>query len=148
MTVVSIGQIFQSQMADIGVTIVLKKLDLSSVINRMIKGECQLFSMFGEFVFSSPEPILINMFSSSKIPVPNIFHFSNPAVDTMLNSLYTMKDEKDAVKYCAGIEAKVMNDVPAVFLYRQKYVVLYPRDMKGLEISENSHYFLEKIRIK
>ena len=143
-----IGEIFQAQMADIGINIVLKKLDFSSVINRMIKGDCQLFSMFAEFVFSSPEPILINLFSSSKIPVPNIVHFSNPSVDEMLNSLYEMKDEKDSVKYCAKIETKAMKDAPAIFLYRQKYVVLYPGDMHGLEVSGNNHYFLERIRTK
>ncbi len=143
-----IGQIFQSQMADIGIKIVLKKLDFGSVINRMIKGECQLFSMFAEFVFSSPEPILINLFSSTKIPVPNIFHFSNHSVDEMLNSLYEMKNEKDSVKYCSQIESKAMKDAPSIFLYRQIYVVLYPQNMKGLEVSGNNHYFLEKIRIK
>jgi len=143
-----IGEIFQAQMADIGINIVLKKLDFGSVINRMIRGDCQLFSMFAEFVFSSPEPILINLFSSSKIPVPNVFHFSNHSVDEMLNSLYEMKDEKDSVKYCAKIESRAMKDVPAIFLYRQKYVVLYPRDMEGLEVSGNNHYFLEKIRVK
>ena len=135
-------------MADIGIKIVLKKLDFGSVINRMIKGECQLFSMFAEFVFSSPEPILINLFSSAKIPVPNIFHFSNHSVDEMLNSLYEMKNEKDSVKYCSQIESKAMKDAPSIFLYRQIYVVLYPQNMKGLEVSGNNHYFLEKIRIK
>jgi len=143
-----IGQIFQSQMADIGIKIKLTKLDFGSVINRMIKGDCRLFSMFAEFVFSSPEPILINLFSSSKIPVPNIFHFSNHFVDEMLNSLYDIKNEKESVKYCSQIEAKAMKEAPSVFLYRQKYVVLYPQNMEGLEVSGNNHYFLEKIRIK
>jgi peptide/nickel transport system substrate-binding protein/oligopeptide transport system substrate-binding protein len=143
-----IGQIFQAQMAKIGVRVTLKKLDFNSVINQMVKGKCQLFSMFMEYVFSSPEPVLINIFSTSKIPVPNFFQFSNNSVDTMLNSLYEMKDEKESVAYCAKIEAKIMEDAPAIFLYRQKYVILYPRGMEGLEVSGNNHYFLEKIRIK
>jgi hypothetical protein len=66
----------------------------------------------------------------------------------MLNSLYEMKDEKESVAYCAKIEAKIMEGAPAIFLYRQKYVILYPRGMDGLEVSGNNHYFLEKIRIK
>lgn len=142
-----IGQIFQVQMSRIGIKINLKKMDFSSVLNMMVKGDCQLFSMFFEYVFSSPEPILINIYSTSKIPVPNFFQFSNPAVDKMLAHLYEIKDERESLKYCAGIEAKIMEDAPAIFLYRQKYVILYPKDMTGLEVSGNNHYFLEKVRI-
>jgi ABC-type transport system substrate-binding protein len=143
-----IGQIFQAQMGRFGINIVLKKLDFGSVINQMVKGECQLFSMFFEYVFSSPEPILINLFSSSKIPVPNFFQFSDPEVDKMLESLYTIKDERNSTDYCARIEYRVMEDAPAVFLYRQRYVILYPEVLKGLEVSGNNHYFLEKVRFK
>ena len=143
-----IGQVFQAQMAKIGIQIVLKKVDFNSLINRMVKGECQLFSMFAEYVFSSPQPILINLFSSSKIPVPNVFHFSSSAVDAMLNSLYKITNEKESVKECSQIVVKIMEDVPGVFLYRQKYVILYPKDMSGLEVSGNNHYFLEKMKIE
>jgi len=143
-----VGQIFQAQMADIGIRILLKKLDFNSVINRIVKGDCQLFSKFFEFVFSSPEPVLINLFSTSKIPVPNFFQFSNPLVDKMLRSLYDMKNETESVEYCARISATIMEDAPADFLYRQKYVILYPKEMTGLEISGNNHYFLEKLRLK
>jgi len=142
-----IGQVFQAQMARVGIKILLRKMDFGSVINKIVKGECQLFSMFLEYVFSSPEPILINFFSSSKIPVPNFFQFSRPGVDKMLAHLYKIGDENESIKYCADISAKIMEDAPAVFLYRQKYVVLYPRNMTGLEVSGNNHYFLEKVRI-
>ncbi|MBC8459756.1 MAG: ABC transporter substrate-binding protein [Deltaproteobacteria bacterium] len=142
-----VGQIFQAQMANVGIQVVLKKLDFNSVINRMVKGECQLFSMFAEYVFSSPQPILINLFSSSKIPVPNVFHFSNSAVDAMLNSLYTITNEKESVRECSRIVDRIMQGVPGVFLYRQKYVILYPKEMTGLEVSGNNHYFLEKMKI-
>lgn len=142
-----IGQIFQSQMARLGIKINLKKMDFNSVLNKMIKGDCQLFSMFFEYVFSSPEPILINLYSSSKIPVPNFMQFSKPEVDKMLAHLYEIRDEGESIKYCTDISARVMEDAPAVFLYRQKYVILYPKNMSGLEISGNNHYFLEKVSI-
>ena len=66
----------------------------------------------------------------------------------MLESLYDLKDEKASVRFCADIEARVMEDAPSIFLYRQKYVLLYPPNMTGLEISGNNHYFFEKIIIK
>ena len=141
-----IGQIFQSQMAEIGINIVLKKEDFGSAINRIVKGESPLFSMFFEYVFSSPEPILINLFSTAKIPVPNFFAFSNPAIDEMLAKLYSFEKPQASVDYCSDIEATVMKDVPGIFLYRQKYIVLYRNQYTNLEVSGNNHYFMEKIR--
>ena len=66
----------------------------------------------------------------------------------MLAHLYEIRDEKESIKYCADISDNIMKDAPAVFLYRQKYVVLYPKNMTGLEITGNNHYFLEKVRIE
>lgn len=141
-----IGQIFQAQMAKIGITITLNKMDYGSVIGRMVKGESRLFSMFFEYAFSSPEPILINLFSTAKIPVPNFFQFSDPSVDAMLADLYKLSGSRKSVMRCAEIEAKIMKEAPAIFLYRQKYLILHSRNLTGLEVSGNNHYFLEKVR--
>lgn len=141
-----IGQIFQAQMAKIGITITLNKMDYGSVIGRMVKGESRLFSMFFEYAFSSPEPILINLFSTAKIPVPNFFQFSDPSVDAMLADLYKLSGIRKSVMRCAEIEARIMEEAPAIFLYRQKYLILHSRDLTGLEVSGNNHYFFEKVR--
>lgn len=140
-----VGQVFQAQMASIGINIVLKQLDFNGVIGKILKGEAPLFSMFMEYVFSSPEPILINFFSSSKIPVPNFFQFSNAEVDNALKTFYTMTDSSESVKESAKIEAQIMEYAPAIFLYRQKCIILYPKTFSGLEVSGNNHYFLGKL---
>ena len=139
------AQVFQAQMANIGINIKLKKMDFGSVMNKMVKGEAELFSMFFEYAFSSPEPVLISLFSSSKIPVPNFFHFQSPQVDTMLDKLYHLQDRQSSLKLCADIESKVMEAVPAVFLYRQKKLILHHEDVQGLEVNGNSHIFLERV---
>jgi len=143
-----IGQIFQAQMAKIGIKIILKKQDFGSAIGRIIKGDCQLFSMFVEYAWSSPEPILINVFSSSKIPVPNVFKFSNPSVDEMLKRLFTIKNRNESLDYAQEIETRVMEDAPGIFLYRQDNIVIHSKGFTGLEVSGNNHYFLEKVRLK
>lgn len=140
-----IGQIFQAQMAAVGINISLIKLNFNGVIGKIIKGEAPLFSMFAEFVFSSPEPILINLFSSKKIPVPNFFQFSSDVVDQKLDALYDLGDEQESIQMCSEIERSIMMDAPALFLYQQKYVILYPKDLKGVEVSGNNHYFFEKM---
>lgn len=140
-----IGQIFQSQMKDLGINIKLTKLDFNSAIGRMIKGDAPLFSMFADIVFSSPEPILINLFSSGKRPVPNFWQYSNAEVDAQLEGLREIEDRAESVKRAAEVEAMIMEDVPAIFLYRQKPVVLHATQFGDLEINSHGHFSFEKL---
>jgi ABC-type transport system substrate-binding protein len=141
-----VGQIFQQQMKELGIKIKLTKLDFNSALNRMVKGDAPLFSMFLEYVFSSPEPILSNLFTSAKRPVPNFWQYSNPRIDKEIESLRTIKDRNASIKKSADIEQSIMEEVPAVFLYRQKYAVMYSRKFEGLVVNGHGHYQLEKLR--
>lgn len=140
-----IGQIFQKQMKNIGIKIRLTKLDFNSVIGRMIKGDTELFSMFADIVFSSPEPLLINLFTTAKIPVPNFWNYSNPHVDRQLEKLRNLSDRITSVKKSAKIEKTIMGSVPAIFLYRQKNVVMFSNTFKDIKINQHNHYMLEEI---
>ena len=141
-----IGQLFQAQMAMIGIKIKLTKLNFNGAIQKILGGDNQMFSMFMEYVYSSPEPILINNFSSSKIPVPNFMSYSNPKVDKMLDGLF--QDRPVPLKAVSAIEARIMDDAPGVYLYRQRHVILYPKKFSDLEISPNNHIFFESIHVK
>jgi peptide/nickel transport system substrate-binding protein len=121
-----IGQFFQDQMKTLGVNIQLTKLDFNSVIGRMVKGEAAMYGMFFDYVLSSPQPILINLFSSAKRPVPNFWQFSDPAVDAALESLRNEPQEA-GVKKSAEIEAQIMAQAPAIFLYRQRQLVIHSK---------------------
>ena len=142
-----VGQIFQAQMANLGIQVTLKKTDFNSATNRMVKGQCPLFSNFFPYLLSSPEPLLINLFHSSKIPAPNFFHIADPGIDEMLGRFYGMTPA-ESIEFSRDIERRVMENAPAVFLYRQHYVLLYPNTMEGLEISGTNHIFMEKLRFK
>lgn len=129
-----IGQFFQDQMKTLGVNIQLTKLDFNSVIGRMVKGEAAMFSMFFDYVLSSPQPILINLFSSAKRPVPNFWQFSDQAVDAALESLRN-EPQEGGVKKSAEIEAQIMTQAPAIFLYRQRQVVIHSKRYGELPIN-------------
>ena len=142
----AVGQTFQAQMKVLGVNVQLTKLDLNSVIGRIVKGEVPLFSMFFEYVFSAPEPVLVNLFTSAKIPVPNFWHFSDPAVDRAVEELRLITDRAESVRRSAAIEQMVMEQVPAVFLYRQKYLVVYAKRFEGLRVNGHGHYELRTLK--
>ena len=134
-----IGQLLQAQMKSLGITIQLTKLDFNSVLGRIVKGDTSMFSVFIDYVFSSPEPILINMFSSSKRPVPNFWQFSDPVVDDELEGLRNLKPAESA-RRSAHIEAQIMDEVPGIFLFRQKGVVLYSKKFDTLPINAHGHF--------
>lgn len=134
-----IGQLFQDQMKGLGINIKLTKLDFNSAIGRMVKGEAPMFSMFLDYVFSSPEPILINLFSSAKRPVPNFWQFSDPAVDAELETLRTMAPQ-EAMKKSAEIEKRIMEQAPSVFLFRLKQVALYSNRFGELAVNPHGHF--------
>jgi ABC-type transport system substrate-binding protein len=140
-----IGQLFQDQMKSLGINIQLTKLDFNSVIGRMVKGDAPMFGMYLDYVFSSPEPILINMFSSAKRPVPNFWQFSDPSVDAELESLRVLKGD-EAVKKSAQIEKKIMEQAPGIFLFRLKGVVLYSNRYSDLPINPHGYFEFDALK--
>lgn len=142
-----IGQIFQQQMKGLGIRIKLTKLDFNSVISRMVKGDAPLFSMFFEYVLSSPEPVLFNLFTTAKRPVPNFWQFSNPRIDKEIESLRSIANRNESIKRSAEIEKAIMEEAPAIFLYRQKYAVMYSRKFEGLAVNGHGRYLLEKLKV-
>jgi ABC-type transport system substrate-binding protein len=113
----------------------------------MVKGDSELFSMFLEYVFSSPEGILVNLFTSPKIPAPNFWQYANPQMDAEIESLRTITASEQSVKKSAEIEQKIMEEAPTIFLYRQKYVVMYARKFKNLVVNGHGHYQLQDLKM-
>lgn len=140
-----IGQLFQDQMKTLGINVKLRKVDFNSAIGRMVKGETTLFSMFLDYVFSSPEPILINIFSSGKRPVPNFWQFSDSEIDRDLEGLRTLKSQ-DAVKRSSEIERRIMEQAPAVFLFRANQVALYSSRFGELSVNAHGHFRFDALK--
>lgn len=140
-----IGQLFQSQMKDIGVNISLKKTDFNSAIGRMVKGDAPLFSMFLDYVFSSPEQILLNIFISAKRPVPNFWQFSDPAIDQAIEGLRSY--EGDTVARSEEIEEQIMQQAPAIFLYRLNQMALYSNRFGILSVNPHGHFDFSRLKL-
>ncbi|MEQ1779409.1 MAG: ABC transporter substrate-binding protein [Nitrosomonas sp.] len=142
-----IGQIFQDQMGSIGIKIKLTKLDMNGVIGRILKGDAPAFSMYMDYVFSSAEPILLNLFPSSKRPIPNFWQYSNPDVDQALEGLRTL-EHAASIARAAEIEAQIMNDVPAIFLFRQTNLFAHNKRLHNLQVNGHGHVMFERATLQ
>jgi peptide/nickel transport system substrate-binding protein len=138
-----IGQVLQSQLAAIGVKVRLTKSDMNGVIGRILKGDAPAFSMFIEYVFSSAEPILLNMFPSSKRPIPNFWQYSNAQVDNALEELRGLAADSSNGR-SAEIEARVMRDAPGLFLFRQVNLYAHTKRLANININGHGHVMLER----
>ena len=140
-----IGQLVQSQLRAIDVNIHLTKVDFNTALGRVVKGEAPMFSMYFDYVFSAPELILVNMFASDKRPVPNFWQYSNPTIDTELAGLRTIIDAKQSLTRSAEIEAQVVEEAPAAFLFELDPVLV---ERKGLApVTVNAHGYFDFARL-
>ena len=140
-----IGQLFQAQMKDIGVNIRLTKVDFNSAIGRMVSGEAPIFSMFLDYVFSSPELILLNIFLSDKRPVPNFWQFSDPNIDEEIQGLREMSSDV-SVKKSAEIEQRIMDQAPAIFLYKLNQLILYSNKFGDLTVNGHGYFRFNRLQ--
>ena len=134
-----IGEMVQAQLKSIGVNITLTKVDFNTAIGRMVKGDVPMFSMYLDYVFSSPELVITNMFASTKRPVPNFWQFSDPAIDGRLEGLRSL-NHADAIKASADIEAAVVGQAPAAFLFQLTPVALERRGLEPVQINAHGDF--------
>ena len=132
-----LGQLLQAQLARLGVELEIQQLDYNTVVDRMIRGDTEAFVLALEYVFSAPEPILHNIFHSSKIPVPNFWHYANPTVDAALDRLRAVGDRQTANRLARDVERRIIDDAPAAFLYQSRHVVVFRNDLAG--VAYNGH---------
>ena len=142
-----IGQIFQQQMKAVGIDIRLVKQDYGAVIGRAIEGRAPLFQSYAEIVFSSPEPLLLNLFHSAKIPVPNFWKYTNPRVDDALGGLRGEPSAEGRAARSSEIVLEIMHDVPAIFLYSADHVLVHARRVDNVVVNPHEHYQLEHLRL-
>lgn len=133
-----IGQLVQSHLKAIGVNVRLEKVDFNTAIGRMVKGDAPMFSMYFDYVFSSPELVLSNMFASSKRPVPNFWQYSNPAIDIRLAALRTAKPGTSLAQ-TGQIEKAVVDDAPAAFLFQLDPVLLERKGLPSVPVNQHGY---------
>jgi len=143
-----IGQLVQDYLSKIGIKVILKRLDFNSVIGMIIKGEATAFSMFIEYVFSSPEPMLNVLFHSSKIPVPNFWRYNNPQMDEGIETLRKIGNRTEANALARKLEKLAVDDAPAVFLYQLNNLVIYRKDISNVAYNGHNIPIFSEIAIK
>jgi ABC-type transport system substrate-binding protein len=134
-----VAELIQSQLAVVGVTVKITKLDFNGVIDKVLKNQEQCFMLSFEYVFSTPELILSGFFSPAAIPVPNLFGFKDERFDALLSELAKpTSDGTPNLPLIRRTEDFLVGEAPAVFLYQKRSAVLARKGITGVWISGNN----------
>jgi len=143
-----IAELLQSQLAAVGITVKITKLDFNSVIDRVLKNQAQCFVLSFEYVFSTPELILSGFFSPEAIPIPNLFGFKNDQFNSLLSELAKMPaDGNPNLPLIRRVEDFLIQEAPAVFLYQKRSAVLARKGITGIWVSGNNILPFEDVSV-
>lgn len=143
-----VGTLIQAQLKPLGMDITLRKVDFNTAIGMIVSGEAVMYSIFFEYLFSSPDQILNNMFSSQKIPVPNFWLYQSADFDQLLKSLWRTADTAERTRIAHQLEDIVVKDAPAAFLFQQRNELLYRSNFEGVALNGHNIPLLWQVRVQ
>ncbi len=142
-----IGVLIQNQLKEIGIPVKLVKVDFNSAVSRIVTGKTVMFSMFFEYVFSSPDQVLNNMFNSDKIPVPNFWQYRSQVVDDGLKEMAGLKDPAQRRELAVSLENTIIEDAPAVFLFQLNNELIWSNRLTDVYVNGHNIPLLWRINI-
>lgn len=118
------SQVFQNQLARIGVTVVLKPREAATIIRDWASGNYDMIS-FQLGPSPDPDAVLYRRFHSSAIVPKDVnANYSNPEVDRLLDAARVETDQAKRRALYSQVQKIVVRDVPILILtFKSEYVV-------------------------
>lgn len=140
-----VGELIQAQCAKAGIKIKLTKLDFNAAIGKIIDGSAAAYVGNFDYVFSRPELILSGFFSRDLIPIPNLFRYDSAEAMALIGQLAAAKDPEASLRIAGQLEAVIIRDAPAAFLFEKRAAVTWRSDLKGVRLTRNNILPFEEI---
>ena len=142
-----VGQLVQAQLEALGLPVQLRKVDFNTAISEVLRGNVPMFHLWFEYAYAAPE-YLFEAFMSTKTPAPNLWGYSNPEVDRAAMELPLIRSPGERLDRIRTLEARIVQDIPAVFLYRTRSLVLTTARVQGLQVTPWNRFILKDVRIE
>jgi len=131
----SLGELLQSRMKDIGISVKITKVTFNEAMRRLVEGDYDAIAMKFQYVFSAPEPILDMLFSSNQIPGSNVWRYRSPETDSLIASYGSARGREQLNEISGLIEKQVYEDSPGVFLYQARSIFLHTPALKNFLVN-------------
>jgi len=131
---VAVASLIKEMWENAGFTVELHIFDVSDLERNVIRPRDYDALLFGQVIGYYPDPYAFWHSSQRLDPGLNIAHYSNIKVDKLLEEARNTVDPAEQETLYNSFIKIILNDVPAIFLYRPVYVYVMPSAIKGVTI--------------
>jgi peptide/nickel transport system substrate-binding protein len=118
-----------------GIDVTIEKKPFTELESAVIRPRNFELLLFGQVYGYEVDPFPFWHSSQIKDPGLNITSYSQKTVDRLLEEARRTTDSAARAEKLSAFEDVVGKDIPAVFLYSQRYLYLLPADMQGVGLS-------------
>lgn len=135
---VPISEVLQSQLREVGIEVEIVQQSFNAVIGLLQKKDFDAVVIWFEYMYAKPQLMLETYFTSGAMPLPNVFQYSKPENDESIAALFSTADPSASLEQAAEVAKRLVADVPGVFLFQTRQVVLHKPDVKNLRFNASN----------
>ncbi|MGC8678617.1 MAG: ABC transporter substrate-binding protein [Fervidicoccaceae archaeon] len=136
----TIAQVLKDELKDVGINVVIKSVDFSTVLTLEAKGQYQIATTL---YWLSPL-WTYQLFHSAWIgkgPFTNNMFYNNSQVDKLLDSWLKESDPAKQTEYLQKVEMEINKDLPEIVLYRVPWVNVFSTNFAGSDIPIRGQWY-------
>ena len=124
---------------NIGVKVNLKIVETGKIQKEIIKPRAYEVLLFGQILGRDPDPYPFWHSSQANDPGINLSLYANKEVDRLLEDARQTSNTEERQKKYEEFQQKIIQDIPAIFLYSLQYTYLVPNNIKGITTESINH---------
>lgn len=143
---VETAQLLKTQLSEVGIGLTINIVSIPELEYQYIRLRNYDMLLFGEGFGRDPDPFAFWHSTQVRHPGLNLAMYNNNKVDALLESARRAKNQAEAEKEYREIQALIIQDVPAIFLYTPYYFFAMKNAIQGVtveNISKPSDRFYE-----
>lgn len=133
---VRVAEHIRKELAEIGIAVTVEKKPFLDLESSVIRPRAFDMLLFGHAYGYEPDPFTFWHTSQSKDPGLNITAYANRRADTLLEQARTERDPGERDKKLKEFSVLIEKELPALFLYTQLYLYVFPKDMQGAQFDK------------
>lgn len=129
----NIAQMVVANWRAIGIDVTIKTIEIGQLRDEVLQRRSYQAFLFGQALALEPDPFSLWHSSQSEYPGLNLTSYKNRELDSILEELRKTFDEARKKELFAKFQSIISQDVPALFLYSPRYVVLSHATIRGIQ---------------
>lgn len=135
---VPISEVLQSQLREAGIEVEIVQQSFNAVVGLLQKKDFDAVVIWFEYMYANPQLMLETYFTTGAMPLPNVFQYSKPENDEAIAALFSNADPSASLQQSAEVSRRLVEDVPGVFLFQTRQVVLHKPNVSNLRFNASN----------